>query len=127
MSMSGDERASERPENDSGSFGRRDPGPTGGPQNFRPPLPQPRPEQPGVAQPGGVGLLLAEAANSVSRALIGFLLIYWLCQFLGLDTGSLVVLLLWTLSGLVVIWPGIDDVLARYVFGLRRPTLVESQ
>jgi hypothetical protein len=80
-----------------------------------------------VAQPGGIGLLLAEAVNSVSRALIGFLLIYWLCQFLGFEAGSLIVLLLWTLSGLVVTWPGIDDVLARYLFGLRRPTLVESQ
>jgi hypothetical protein len=78
-------------------------------------------------QAGGLGLLFAELSNAIIRSLLGFLIIFWFAQFLGLEAGSWVVLALWALSGLVVLWPGIDDLLARYLFGLRRPTLVESQ
>ncbi|MFF0271448.1 hypothetical protein [Kribbella sp. NPDC004536] len=70
---------------------------------------------------------MAQSVNSVVRALLGFLIIFWFSQLFGLEDGSWLVLLLWILSGLIVLWPGIDDLLARYLFELRRPTLVESQ
>jgi len=126
--MSGDEQAPEDSES-SGPSEWPHPGQAGGPSSFQPPLPQPRPQPEGrqAVQPGGTGLLLAEAVNTVSRAFLGFLLIYWFCQFIGLEGGSWIILLLWILSGLVVLRPGVDGLLARYLFGLRRPTLVESQ
>jgi Zn-dependent protease with chaperone function len=125
--MSGDEREGERP-GDSDRDGSR-PGPLGGQPGFQPPLPEPRANFGGdrPVKPGGAGLLLAELVNSVIRVLLGYFIIFWLSQFLGLGNGGWVVLVLWTLSGLIVVWPGVDDLLARYLFGLRRPTLVESQ
>ena len=125
--MTGDEREGERPD-DAGRAGPR-PGAPGGPPGSQPPLPEPRPSAGGTppVQPGGVGLLLAEMVNTITRVLLGYLIIFWLSQFLGLENGGWVVLALWTLSGLLVLWPGADDILARYLFGLRRPTLVESQ
>lgn len=125
--MTGDERGGERPD-EAGWAGPR-PGGPGGPPGSQPPLPEPRPNAGGgpPVRPGGVGLLLSEMVSTISRVLLGYLIIFWVSQLLGLESGSWIVLVLWTLSGLLVLWPGADDLLARYLFGLRRPTLVESQ
>jgi hypothetical protein len=123
--MSGDDQAAEPDDADQAGWRPETPG---GPSDVQPPLPQRQANPSGrPVQPGGSGLLLAEMVGTVTRAFIGFLLIFWVSQFLGLEGGSWIVLLLWTLSGLVVLWTGVDDLLARYLFGLRRPTLVESQ
>lgn len=124
--MSGDDHAPERPD-DVGPSGWRPDLPEGSP-DFSRPLPEPRAEpRSNHGHPGGSGLLIAEMVNTIVRAVLGFLIIFWLSEFLGLEGGGWIVLFLWALSGLIVLWAGVDDLLARYVFGLRRPTLVESQ
>lgn len=79
-----------------------------------------------VGSPGGPGLLLAEGLNGLLWAASGFVVLYWLCQTFDVPNTWLLIAL-WLLSGLVVIWPGSDGLIARYLFGLRRPTMVENQ
>jgi hypothetical protein len=65
--------------------------------------------------------------SSVTWSLVSFLLIYALCQFIGIDEGTWVVILIWLLSGAATLWRGLDFLVSRYVLGLRQPTLVEAQ
>jgi hypothetical protein len=77
--------------------------------------------------PGGVGLLVAEALNGVLWAGASFIVIYWLCQGFDLDERTWVLISIWLCSGLIVLWPGSDGLVARYLLGLRQPTMVEAQ
>jgi hypothetical protein len=75
--------------------------------------------------PGGSGLLAAEVLNDFLWTASSFIIIYWICQALDLEERTWVVMSLWVLSGLVVLWPGFDGLVARFLLGLRQPTMVE--
>jgi Zn-dependent protease with chaperone function len=77
--------------------------------------------------PGGTGLLFAEILNGLLWAGSSFLIIYWLCQLFDLQGRTWVLIALWLCSGLIVFWPGSDGLVAKYLFGLRQPTMVEQQ
>lgn len=65
--------------------------------------------------------------NGLLWAASSFLIIYWLCQLFDLEERTWVLIGLWLCSGLIVLWPGSDGLVARYLFGLRQPTMVEGQ
>ncbi|MFI5731094.1 hypothetical protein ACIA49_13305 [Kribbella sp. NPDC051587] len=75
--------------------------------------------------PGGAGLLAAEVLSMVLWAGASFLIVFWLTQTFDWPSWGLIAG--WLLTGLVVIWPGSDGLLAKYLLGLRRPTMVEGQ
>jgi hypothetical protein len=81
----------------------------------------------GPHNPGGTGLLVAEALNGLLWAGASFVIIYWIGQTFDLYEGTWVLISLWILSGLIVLWPGFDGLVARYLLGLRQPTMVEAQ
>jgi Zn-dependent protease with chaperone function len=56
-----------------------------------------------------------------------FLVLFWICQFLNFKGATLALITIWILSGLVILWPGSDGLVARYLLGLRQPTMVEWQ
>lgn len=133
--MSNPEGPVDDPRRDPSAFGPPDSSqgpPFNGPE--QPQLPPRRPDEavhvPGAQAPGpagGVGLLIAEALNGLLWAGVSFLIIYWLCQGFDLEERTWVLIGLWVASGLIVLWPGSDGFVARYLFGLRRPTMVEAQ
>ncbi|GAA1687092.1 hypothetical protein GCM10009745_34790 [Kribbella yunnanensis] len=53
-------------------------------------------------------------------------LVVWVAGAIGFPWGWIVVAL-WILSGALIFLPATEDLLARYLFRLRRPTLVEMQ
>lgn len=54
-----------------------------------------------------------------------FVILYWFTQTFDWPAWGLIAG--WLLTGLIVIWPGSDGLLAKYLLGLRRPTMVEGQ
>ncbi|TCN34385.1 Zn-dependent protease with chaperone function [Kribbella sp. VKM Ac-2500] len=117
----------------SGSRGRPQGGSSDGPE--RPQLPPRRPDdvvhppggRPAVGPVGGTGLLAAEALNSLLWVAVSFIIIYWTCQAFDLEERTWVLIALWLCSGLIVLWPGSDGLVARYLLGRRQPTMVEHQ
>ncbi|HET6295710.1 MAG TPA: hypothetical protein VFG33_20155 [Kribbella sp.] len=65
--------------------------------------------------------------SGVVWAVASFLIIYWFCQLFGFDEATWVLICIWLASGAAILWPATDGLIARYLFGLRRPTMVESQ
>ncbi len=58
-------------------------------------------------------------------AAASFVILYWLSQTFEFSASILIAI--WLLSGLIVLWQGADGLIAKYLLGLRRPTMVESQ
>jgi hypothetical protein len=85
------------------------------------------PPSSGPHNPGGSGLLAAEILSAVLWAGASFVIIYWICQAFDLYEGTWVLISLWVLSGAIVVWQGFDGLVARYLLGLRQPTMVEVQ
>ncbi|HEU4946196.1 MAG TPA: M48 family metalloprotease [Kribbella sp.] len=56
-----------------------------------------------------------------------FLIIFWICQALELEGRTWLVMGTWLVSGATVLWPGSDGLIARFLLGLRQPTMVERQ
>jgi hypothetical protein len=75
--------------------------------------------------PGGGGMLAAEIVGLALWALASFVIVYWLTGIL--DVNAWIPIVVWLLTGLIVIWPGSDGFVAKFLLGLRRPTMVESQ
>ncbi|MET9310455.1 M48 family metalloprotease [Kribbella sp. NPDC003505] len=53
-------------------------------------------------------------------------LVIWIAGAIGFDWGWIVIVA-WVLSGALVLLPSTEDSMARYLFRLRKPTLVEQQ
>jgi len=75
--------------------------------------------------PGGGGMVAAEFGAMLVWAAASFVIIFWLSG--TFDWSWIVVVGVWLLTGLVVVWPGSDGLIARFLLGLRRPTMVENQ
>jgi Zn-dependent protease with chaperone function len=135
--MSGIEGPADQPNQNSlggnaeASFGESVPGPG------RPQLPPgTRPNDTGQERevtaaghqaPGGYGLLLSELLTGVLWLVSSFLIIFWVCQIFDFEKGTWILIGLWLFSGLAILYPGLDGLVARLVFGLRQPTMVERQ
>ncbi|TCC33713.1 hypothetical protein [Kribbella sindirgiensis] len=74
---------------------------------------------------GGSGMFAAEFVAMLLWAAASFVIIYWLSG--TFDWNPVVVVGAWLVTGLVVFWPGSDGLIARFLLGLRRPTMVENQ
>lgn len=131
--MTGDQNPDAPRERDSSGHSDSQPEAQGPPPFSRPPT---GPESAGMTSnelvrrnvvSGSRILLAAEVLSSLAWALTSFLVLNWLCQLLDIGDGTWVVLTLWTLSGLIVLWPQVDGVIARYLFRVRRATLVETE
>lgn len=81
----------------------------------------------GGSTPGGSGLLAAETLSSLLWAGASFVILFWLSGALDLEERTWVLIGLWLVSGLAVLWQGFDGVVARFLLGLRHPTMVEQQ
>jgi Zn-dependent protease with chaperone function len=137
--MSGTEGpVDESDQNPSGSGSPGKPFELPGPREQRPQLPPAGPPGSGNREiaggvaprppaPGGYGLLWSEIVNGVMWFGSSFLILFWICQFLNFKGGTWALIAIWILSGLVILWPGSDGLVARYLFGLRQPTMVEWQ
>lgn len=89
-----------------------------------------RPEANGLARtprPGGAGLLQSEIASGLAWSLVSFVIIYWITQLFDFGGATWPFICIWILSGLIILWPGSEGLVARYLFGLRQPTMVERQ
>ncbi|WP_328998444.1 hypothetical protein OHA18_28800 [Kribbella sp. NBC_00709] len=74
---------------------------------------------------GSAGVRAAEGIAMLLWAAASFVIILWTSG--AFDWNTLVVMVVWVLTGLIVVWPGSDGLIARYLLGLRRPTMVENQ
>jgi Zn-dependent protease with chaperone function len=111
------------------------PGPSNEPSAQLPPA-EPRRQLPSgdsYGNPGGRssdGRPNASTASALIAAapwfIWSFILMVWIAVAVGLPWGWVVVVL-WLLSGAVTFFGGLEDLLARYLFRLRQPTLVEQQ
>lgn len=81
----------------------------------------------GSHHPGGSGLLAAETLSSLLWAASSFVILFWLSGAFDLEERTWVLIGLWLASGLTVLWSGFDGLVARYLLGLRHPTMVEQQ
>ncbi|NIK60823.1 M48 family metalloprotease [Kribbella shirazensis] len=105
--------APEAPNSTPGSFS-----PVDGPAQSAPP-----PQQ-------GVRISVPSAAElllGIPWALWSFGVVSSVAAWFSPDWVSLSIVVLWVLSGLVVIVPATEDFIAKYLYRLRRPTLMEQQ
>lgn len=117
-----------RPRPDDGGPERRPSSPR---QDLPAHMQPPRNQGPGQLPVGGPGRAsltrFADVAPAVSWMVLSFAFIYWACGFLfDLESSTWVVVLLWLLSGAVVLLRPVEDFLAKVAFRLRRPTQVEE-
>lgn len=110
------------------------------PQSYLPPqMPQQMPQQmpPQLPDPHGPGsdrrertLPEASAWTALLSAVPWFfwslILVIWIAGAIGFKWGW-IVLALWVLSGALIFVPSTEELLAKHLFRLRKPTLVEMQ
>ena len=95
------------------------------PQPARPQLPAS--DGPQSAPRGRVEISAATALlSAVPWFFWSFVVVSWLAGIVGFGWGWIIVVL-WVLSGVVVFLRPVEDLIARYLFRLRKPTLVEQQ
>lgn len=119
---------------------RRDGEPEQGADNF-PALPPNRPHLPAVpswqppAPPHQLGAgsprrieasHLSDLLPAVNWFFWSFVVVFWVSGFFGLEGGAWIVVGIWLLSGALVLWRPLEDLQAKVVFRLRRPTEVED-
>ncbi len=69
---------------------------------------------------------LAEVLPAINWFFWSFVVVVWASGSFGLENGTWIVVAVWILSGAVILWPPLEAVLAKGVFRLRRPTMVED-
>lgn len=77
--------------------------------------------------PAARALLISEFAAWAIWTVFSFIIVYWACQTANLESTTWLIISLWILSGLVVLWPGVDGLLVRLLLSARQPTMVEQQ
>lgn len=88
------------------------------------------PAQPAPAPQQGVRISVPSAAElllGIPWALWSFGVVSSVASWFTSGWASLLIVVLWVLSGLVVIWPATEDYIAKYLYRLRRPTMMEQQ
>lgn len=110
--QNGPARAPDAPNFAPGSFSSSDPAPPPPPQAHGPRI----------------------SVHSAAQLLLGIPWVLWsfgvvssISTMLFDDFAAVSVVVLWILSGLVILWPPMEGHLARYFFRLRRPTMLEQQ
>ncbi|QNE21833.1 M48 family metalloprotease [Kribbella qitaiheensis] len=102
----------------------------GGPSPLPPPPPRAQLPPSGGTQPTARGRVEISAATALLSAVPwffwSFVVVSWLAGIVGFGWGWILVAL-WVLSGAVVFLRSVEDLVARYLFRLRKPTLVEQQ
>jgi Zn-dependent protease with chaperone function len=86
-----------------------------------PPAPQ-MPQQPRISVPSIAELVLGVPWLIWSFGVVCSISVIFFNGFL-----AVLVVALWLLSGFLILWPPMEDYLARYLFRLRRPTMLEQQ
>jgi Zn-dependent protease with chaperone function len=107
------EGAPDAPESAPGSFSSADPArmPTG-----------PTPQGPRISVPSTAELLLG-----IPWLFWSFGVVSWVSGLFFNGFWTVLIVVLWVLSGFAIVWPATEDYLARYFFRLRRPTMMEQQ
>lgn len=133
--MTGTDRPGEQPD-PQGWAGGQEPTPSQGPRTPPPGMPH----LPAVPQwqppPGGheVGpgsplriqrSHLADLLPAINWFFWSFVVVYWVSGFFGLEEGAWIVVGVWLLSGAIILWRPLEDIQAKFVFRLRRPTMAE--
>jgi Zn-dependent protease with chaperone function len=97
------------------------------------PAPQPGMELPGGSGPAPVGRARRVEASTAAMLFSAvpwffwsFAVVSWIVGLLGFGWGWML-LIAWLVSGIVVFFRPVEEFLARYLFRLRLPTLVEEQ
>lgn len=80
---------------------------------------------PQLLTPEPRSLVASEAALGLTWTAFSFIILYWACQALDLETTTWTVISLWILSGLAMLWRGSDALLTRVLLSVRQPTMVE--
>jgi Zn-dependent protease with chaperone function len=70
-------------------------------------------------------MVVAEVLAMLLWCGASFVIVYWLSG--TFDWNPLATVGVWLATALIVIWPGSDSLIARFLLGLRRPTMVENQ
>lgn len=70
--------------------------------------------------------LLADLVPAVNWFFWSFVVVFWVAGFFGLGNGALVVVAVWLASGAAILWRPLEDFMAKLMFRLRRPTMVEE-
>jgi hypothetical protein len=89
-----------------------------------------RPAPPPVSPSQGVRISVPSAAElllGIPWALWSFGVVSSVASWFSQDWLSLTIVVAWVLSGLVIVWPGTEDLIVKYLYRLRRPTLLEQQ
>lgn len=77
--------------------------------------------------PAAGALLASKVVSAVVWTAFSFVIVYWACQTANLESTTWLVISLWILSGVVVVWSGVDALLTRILVGSRQPTMVEQR
>jgi Zn-dependent protease with chaperone function len=104
--------APDAPQSAPGSFWSADPAPS------TPSAPQ----GPRISVPSAAELLL-----SLPWVVWSFGVVSWISTSLFDGFSAVLLVVVWILSGLLILWSPMEDYLARYFFRLRRPTMLEQQ
>ena len=70
---------------------------------------------------------LSDLLPAVNWFFWSFVVVFWVSGFFGLEDGAWIVVGIWLLSGLAVLWRPLEELQARIVFRLRRPTMAEVE
>jgi Zn-dependent protease with chaperone function len=69
---------------------------------------------------------LADLLPALNWFFWSFVVVFWVSGFFGLENGAWIVVAIWLASGAAILWQPLEDVLAKLVFRLRRPTMAED-
>ena len=70
---------------------------------------------------------LSDLLPAINWFFWSFVVVFWVSGFFGLEDGAWIVVGLWLLSGLAVLWRPLEELQAKVVFRLRRPTMAEVE
>jgi Zn-dependent protease with chaperone function len=70
--------------------------------------------------------LLADLLPAVNWFFWSFVVVFWASGFFGLQNGTWIVVGVWLASGAAILWRPLEDFIAKLMFRLRRPTMLEE-